>query len=156
MRWDVVGILVLACAHCILMCKQKDSSLEVKSSDWPHMESSCAYTSSAYNWWALGAFGLKDTCFLKYKLVKYPYLWWCKLIFLGRTLEIFQMSGIPTLGISISTCMGLLRIKLLKWWHLLFTCILLVTVWSWLESLFLCLLGGRSVPWCLSKLIWAT
>ena len=33
---DVVGILALACAHCILTCKQKDSLLVVNSSDWPH------------------------------------------------------------------------------------------------------------------------
>ena len=74
-RWDVVGILVLACAHCILTCKQKDSLLEVKSSDWPHMESSFAYTCPACSWWALGALDLKYTCFWKHKLVKCLHMW---------------------------------------------------------------------------------
>ena len=64
-----MGSLDVACAHWICTCKQKKSSLEVKSSNWLHMESSCVYTSSAFKWCALGALDLKGTCFLKCKLV---------------------------------------------------------------------------------------
>ena len=60
-----MGNLDSACTHWILTCKEKESSLEVKSSDWPYMESSCVYTSSAYNWGALGALDLKGTFFLE-------------------------------------------------------------------------------------------
>ena len=69
-----MGSLDLACACWIFTCKQKESSLEVKSTDWLHMVSSCICTSPACNWCALGAFDLKGTCFLKHKLVKCPYV----------------------------------------------------------------------------------
>ena len=49
---------------------------------------------------------------------------------LGRTLETFHMFEIPTPGTSISTYMGLVRIKCLVAWHLSVTCIPLVTGWS--------------------------
>ena len=69
------------------------------------------------------------------------------LIFLGRTIETFHMSGIATLGTSISTCIGLFRIKLppVGWHLLLLTCIPLVTGWSWLERLFLLVLAWWEV-----------
>ena len=58
----------------VYLYKQKESSLEVKSSDWLHMESSCVDMSSVCYWCALGISELKSTCFLKHKLVKCPYL----------------------------------------------------------------------------------
>ena len=62
-RWCGVGILELACVHCIFTWRQKDSSLEVKSPDWQHMESSCMYIYPACSWCNLGVLDLKDTCF---------------------------------------------------------------------------------------------
>ena len=112
MRLDVVGRLNLACAHWISTCKQKELSLEVKSSDWLHMKSSCIYTSSACNWCALGALDLKGTCFLKHKLVKCPYFMTrLTLVFLCWILECFFMFGHSTLRTHFFACMSLLRIK---------------------------------------------
>ena len=71
------------------------------------------------------------------------------------------MSWIPTLGTSISTCMGLFRIKLLLVGShlLLLPCLPLVTGWSWLEKLFLLVLAWFEVCVLMSHqiiLIWTT
>ena len=143
-RWDVVGILALACAHCILTWKQKDSLLELNSSDWPHMESSCTYTSSACSWWALGALGLKDTCFLKHKLVKCLYLWqdlyWYFLAGYLKPSTCLESPHLEHLSLLVWACLG--SNCFLLWWQLLLlTCIPLLTGWSWVERLLLLMLA---------------
>ena len=52
-----------ACVHCIFTCRQNDSLLDEKSSEWPHMNLSQAYTAPAYNKWAFGFLGLNEACF---------------------------------------------------------------------------------------------
>ena len=158
MRWDVLGNLDSASTHWVLTCKQRESSLEVKSSDWPHMESSCVYTSSACNWCALGNLDLKGTCFLKHKLVRCPYLW--------QDLHWYFFAG----HLNPSTCLesphcehlSLLELTCLGSNFLLYggTCCCSLVYCLWLGGLdlkvfLLILLGGRSVYWCLIRLIWA-
>ena len=72
------------------------------------------------------------------------------LIFLGRILETFHMSGIPTLGTSIFTCMGLFGIKLLLVMVALVVAHLYTTsdwvVLSWkIVSSDACMLGGLCI-----------
>ena len=131
--------------------------LQVKSSDWLHMESSSTYTSSACNWCALGALGLKKHLFLITQACEMSILWqdlhW---YFLAGHLKPSTWPEYPHLEhLSLLVWACLWSNFFLVWWHLLLTFISLVTGWSWLEScFFLCLLGGRSVHWCLIKLIW--
>ena len=118
----------------IFTCKQKESSLEDRSSGWLHMYLSHAYTAPAFNILALGFLGLEKTCFFwKRKLVKYPYLW--------QVLHWYLFAG----HWNLSTCkeshfwhlfvlVNILWIKtflLVVWRYWLFvTCIILVTRWS--------------------------
>ena len=133
MRWWGVGNLVLACVHYIFTCKQKDSLLEVRSLDWLHIESSCAYTTPTSNWCAVGFLDLKDDCFFVEQTGKMTiFVTGLALELLGRIIETFYMFGIATLWTSISSFMCLAWIKLLKGWSLIlvFTWIPLVTLWS--------------------------
>ena len=105
--WDVVGILELACTCWMFTSKQKDSLLEVNSSDWPYMESPCVYTSSACSWCA---FGSKSTCFLKHKLVKCPYLWqdlhWYFLAGYLKSSTCLESPHLEDLSLLVWACLG--------------------------------------------------
>ena len=59
-RWCGVGNLVSACVSCLCTCRQKDSSLDVNSSDWLHMELSRVKTWLTCSWCALGDLVSKD------------------------------------------------------------------------------------------------
>ena len=154
-RWDVVGNFDSACTHWIFTCKQKESSLEVKSSDCLHIEASCIYTSSACNWYALGALDVKGTCFLKHKLVKCPYLWqdlqWYFLAGHLNPSTCLESLHLEHLSLLVRACLGS---NLLLYggtcyslvWHLWMGCLDL-------KAFLLCLPGGRSVHWCLIRLI---
>ena len=122
------------------------------------MESSCINTSSACNWCALGALDLKGTCFLKHKLVKCPYLW--------QDLHWYFFAG----QLNPSTCLEsthLEHLSLLVWACLVSNfllyggtyCSLVWCLWLGgldLKAFLLCLLGRRSVCWCLIRLTWTT
>ena len=75
--WVGLGILWrLPCVCFTLTCKQKESSLELSSLDWPQMTLSLAYTAPACNWCTLDLLGLKLACFFwQHTLVKCPNLW---------------------------------------------------------------------------------
>ena len=138
MRWDVVGSLGLACAHWILTCKQKESSLEVKSSDWLCIWSHLPYTlHQLVNGvlWVLLTW--KVPISLKHKLVKCPYLWqdlhW---YFFAGHLNPSTFLESSHLRTPFFACMSLFRIKLcFVWGNLIVHWYgMLVTQWSWLES----------------------
>ena len=46
-----------------LLADRMDSSPDEKSSEWPHMDLSQAYTTLACNRWAFGFLGLNEGCF---------------------------------------------------------------------------------------------
>ena len=52
-----------ACVHCIFTCRQNDSLLDEKSSEWQHMDLSQAYTAATCNIWTFGFLGLKEAYF---------------------------------------------------------------------------------------------
>ena len=122
------------------------------------MESSCMHISPTCSWCALGTFGFKVTCFLKQKLVKCPYLW--------QVLHWYFLAG----HLKPSTCLEsphLEHLCLLVWDclgsnSLLYggACCSLVGLLEVcghsLKAFLLCLPGGRSVHWCLIRLIWTT
>ena len=133
MRWWGVGNLDSVFVLCIFTCRQNDSSLEVRSLNWPHMQSSCTYITLACNWCALGFLLLiaQDS--------KLPtFITGLALKLACRTFKPFNMFKISTLGTSISSLMCLAWIKswLVGWSLILvFTWIPLVTLWSWLLDL---------------------
>ena len=116
MRRVGLGILWrLACVHFTLTWKQKESSFELSSSDWPQMALSLAYTLPACNCCTFGFLNLKGVWFLLVtkagKVSKLVASFILELF--SRALKAFYMSWITTLWASVFGLVGTVDIKLL-------------------------------------------
>ena len=116
MRWVGLRILWrLVCVHFTLICKQKESSLELSPSDWLQMALSLAYAAPACNWCIFGFLDLKGACFFLVtkagKVSKLVASFTLELF--SRALKAFYMSWITTLWTYVFALLGTLDIKLL-------------------------------------------
>ena len=149
MRWWGVGKLDSACVHYIFPCRQNDSSLEVRSLDLPHIESSCTYPTPTCNWCALGFLDLKDDSFFVAHTRKMTiFVTGLALELPGGTPESFYMFGITTLWTSISSFIAWLGLNFLKG-GLWLLCSLEYLLWLFDLNLWECcfclaLLGGMN------------